>query len=37
VQDSRLDPGLFTGATGWRPQVSLSEGIRRSVVGYLNR
>lgn len=37
VQDSRLDPSVFTNATGWRPQVSLSAGIRRSVSGYLNR
>lgn len=36
VQDSRLDPSQFSIATGWKPQVSLSEGIRRSVAGYLD-
>lgn len=37
VQDSRLDPAHFIAATGWTPQVSLTEGIRRFVAGYLNR
>ena len=36
VQESRLDHRAFMAATGWRPQVSLSEGIRRSVAGYLD-
>lgn len=36
VQDSRLDHGLFSATTGWEPQVSLNEGIRRSVGGYLD-
>jgi len=36
VQDSRLDVTRFKTATGWSPQVSLSEGIRRSVAGYLD-
>ena len=35
VQDSRLDNGRFAEATGWQPQVSLDEGIRRSTAGYL--
>lgn len=30
VQDSRLDNHLLRTATGWRPQVSLDEGIRRA-------
>ena len=34
VQDSRLDPQQLIAATGWRPQVPLSEGIRRSVADY---
>lgn len=34
VQDSRLANDRFVGATGWRPQVSLSEGIRRAAAGY---
>jgi UDP-glucose 4-epimerase len=29
VQDSRLDPARLREATGWRPRISLSEGIRR--------
>ena len=37
VQDSRLDPRRLTEATGWRPQVALDEGIRRSAAGYLDR
>jgi UDP-glucose 4-epimerase len=34
VQNSRLDRNHLTTATGWRPQVSLNEGIRRSAVSY---
>lgn len=34
VHDSRLDPTRFAAATGWRPQVSLDEGIRRAAAGY---
>jgi len=34
VLDCRLDNRRFCAATGWRPLVSLSEGIRRSTVGY---
>jgi UDP-glucose 4-epimerase len=29
VQDSRLDNRKLVAATGWRPQVTLAEGIRR--------
>jgi len=36
VQDSRLDPRRLVDATGWRPQVALDEGIRRSTAGYLD-
>ena len=36
VQDSRLDHGRLTAATGWQPQVALDEGIRRSAAGYLD-
>ena len=36
VQDSRLDHRRLTDATGWRPQVSLDEGIRRSAGGFLD-
>ncbi len=35
VQDSRLDSRRLTEATGWRPQVALDEGIRRSAAGFL--
>jgi len=35
VQDSRLDSRRLSGATGWRPQVPLDEGIRRSSTGFL--
>lgn len=35
VQDSRLDPRRLSDATGWRPQVALDEGIRRSAAGFL--
>jgi len=34
VHDSRLDPKRLVTATGWTPQVSLSEGIRRAASGY---
>lgn len=34
VRDSRLDNNQFVTATGWRPQVSLAEGIRRAASGY---
>jgi UDP-glucose 4-epimerase len=37
VQDSRLDNRRIVAATGWRPQVSLTEGIRRSASGFLDR
>ena len=36
VQDSRLDNQRIVGATDWKPQVSLSEGIRRAAAGYTN-
>jgi UDP-glucose 4-epimerase len=36
VQDSRLDNAKLIAATGWRPQVTLDEGIRRSTSGYLD-
>lgn len=36
VQDSRLDPRRLAEATGWRPQVPLDEGIRRSTAAYLD-
>lgn len=36
VQDSRLDNSRLAAATGWRPQVSLSEGIERAAAGYLD-
>jgi UDP-glucose 4-epimerase len=32
VTDSRLSPELLTSITGWRPQVSLEEGIRRAAA-----
>ena len=34
VQDSRLSNKRIVAATGWRPQVSLAEGIRRAAAGY---
>lgn len=34
VTDSRLDPAKFVAATGWRPQIALNEGIRRSVAAW---
>lgn len=37
VQDSRLANERLVSATDWRPQVSLSEGIRRAAAGYANR
>lgn len=36
VQDSRLDRRLLSEATGWSPQVPLSEGVRRAAAGYLD-
>lgn len=36
VQDSRLDRRRLSAATGWEPQVSLDEGIRRSATGFMN-
>lgn len=36
VQDSRLSNERLIAATGWRPQVALDEGIRRSAAGYLD-
>jgi len=35
VQDSRLDNRKLIQATGWSPQVTLAEGIRRSAIGFL--
>ncbi len=37
VQDSRLDNSRLITATGWRPQVSLDEGIRRAATSYAAR
>lgn len=37
VQDSRLSHHRLTAATGWQPQVSLDEGIRRAAAGFLDR
>lgn len=34
VRDSQLDNQRFIAATGWRPRVSLDEGIRRATAGY---
>ena len=34
VHDSLLDNSRFVAATGWHPQVSLAEGIRRAAAGY---
>ena len=34
VHDSLLDNSRFVTATGWKPQVSLPEGIRRAAAGY---
>jgi len=34
VEDSRLDNRKLIAATGWSPQVTLAEGIRRSCAGY---
>ncbi|MFI5335793.1 MAG: NAD-dependent epimerase/dehydratase family protein [Opitutales bacterium] len=36
VHDSRLDNTRLVAATGWRPQVSLREGIRRAAAGYVH-
>ena len=35
VHDSRLDNTRMIAATGWQPQVSLEEGIRRAASGYI--
>lgn len=37
VQDSRLDNTRLVQATGWRPQVTLDEGVRRSTAGFLDQ
>jgi UDP-glucose 4-epimerase len=34
VHDSRLNNSRFRSATGWCPQISLPEGIRRTAAGY---
>jgi len=34
VHDSRLDTQRLRAATGWSPQVTLAEGIRRAAAGY---
>jgi UDP-glucose 4-epimerase len=34
VEDSRLENRRLVSAADWQPQVSLDEGIRRSVTGY---
>ncbi|HEY4248094.1 MAG TPA: NAD-dependent epimerase/dehydratase family protein [Lacunisphaera sp.] len=34
VQDSRLDNKRIVSAANWKPQVSISEGIRRAAAGY---
>jgi len=34
VQDSRLDNTRLVTATGWMPQVTLDEGIRRAAASY---
>ncbi len=34
VHDSRLDRTRLSAATGWRPLVPLTEGIRRAAAGY---
>ncbi|SDS25633.1 NAD-dependent epimerase/dehydratase family protein [Opitutus sp. GAS368] len=34
VRDSRLDNRRLTAAAGWRPLVSLDEGVRRAAAGY---
>jgi UDP-glucose 4-epimerase len=36
VQDSRLDNKRIVSAAHWKPQVSISEGIRRAAAGYTN-
>jgi UDP-glucose 4-epimerase len=36
VQDSRIDNSKLRAATGWSPQVTLNEGIRRSAADYLD-
>lgn len=37
VHDSLLDNSRLAAATGWAPQVSLAEGIRRAAAGYVSR
>lgn len=34
VRDSRLDNARLIAASGWRPRISLAEGIRRTAVAY---
>jgi len=34
VDASRLDNRQIVAATHWRPQVTLAEGIRRSIADY---
>lgn len=34
VRDSRLDNSLLVAATGWRPQVTLADGIDLAAAGY---
>lgn len=36
VRDSQLDNRHFIAATGWQPQVSFAEGIRRASAGYVS-
>jgi len=36
VQDSRLNNDKLSQAIGWKPQVTLEEGIRRSAAGFLS-
>jgi UDP-glucose 4-epimerase len=36
VLDSRLDRRRLSEATGWCPQVPLSEGVRRAAAGFLD-
>ncbi|MBE34305.1 MAG: hypothetical protein CMI16_01875 [Opitutaceae bacterium] len=36
VQDSRLHNDKLSQAIGWKPQVTLEEGIRRSAAGFLS-
>jgi len=34
VQNSRVDNRQLTAVTGWRPRITLDEGIRRAVAAY---